>query len=174
MSHDTYSHGVVPLGVAPVQGRPAAEQAAPPQEQAAPQAPPAAAGGLQEPVAAVLPAVAPAAPPAPPAVPPRDPFGRVQEGNAAEVLGRLVREAPAANVISLHLSLWGAPYISVQLHGVDAMARLVAWHEQYGDETLISHTDYGFAVYSELNTLVDGVPVQVWSQAEVQTVEAQS
>jgi hypothetical protein len=173
MSHDTYSHGVVPLGVAPVQGRPAAEQAAPvvpPQEQAPPQAPPVAVGGPQEPVAAVM----PAAPPAPPAAPPRDPFGRVQEGNAAEVLGRLVREAPAANVISLHLSLWGAPYISVQLHGVDAMARLVAWHEQYGDETLISHTDYGFAVYSELNTLVDGVPVQVWSQSEVQTVEAQS
>jgi hypothetical protein len=116
----------------------------------------------------------PAAPPAPPAVPPRDPFGRVQEGNAAEVLGRLVREAPAANVISLHLSLWGAPYIAVQLHGVDAMARLVAWQEQYGGDNMISHADYGFAVYSELNTLVDGVPVQVWSQAEVQTAEAQS
>lgn len=170
MSHDTFQGGVTPAGAAPVADRPADTPTDAPAHAPVPPLPPA------PPAFAVAAAVAPPTavrsgrravrPAGPPAAPPKA-TGREAESHAADVLGLLVRQAPRANVIAIHLNMYEVPYIAVQLHGPDALGRLVAYQNLYGGQEALIHKDHGEAVYSEVNLTVEGVPVQVWTLSEV-------
>jgi hypothetical protein len=105
---------------------------------------------------------------------------RELEAHAADVLKRILTEAPTPASITMHTDKWPAPYLAV-MYFLDAeLSQLRACEELYGGEIRTGDESEVGEVqarnghrYSELVVTVDGVPVTFWTLIPAEVLDGE-